>query len=882
MYDFRDEYTFLELIQSLLKDDLNIKIENIDIEEPIGNLNYHIDNALSYYYTLRIFFRYENSFNLEDKILKLPKLDNSLYFYKHNDIAKLKVMVNTFLLQSPFTFKMVKNHHQFYVPKLFTININKNTIFYKSQNRDLNELDSLNIKLPDRCWKKLNYYNNEIQSNEFTLDIFKNTILPTLYKNEEQFKEVTYWDLSIKTLKDKFLESLNDNKYVMNQINLYYKKHKKLYLNPLQSFINNFFNIIDNNDIQTLTTTNPMSLESQINKVYIVSKNKKKIKINYNKSFLNFFCPVHTHEGKLNNVRNELSQLVDLESFKLKLINNKNERVLIDHYTYFNSYLYIDDNTKLYRGEYITSDKWDYKKRHRDDLLSISSSCIPMLNSTDSVRGILGTTMISQTIPVIGSSPSIIYTEAEREIFNRCKLNIYSNNIGIITNLKDDQVIIDDEYIINRPDSIKSNNNTYNNYYLNPDLKLGDSVRYDSIIFLLDSFKNNQLTLSVQARIGYMNYYGFTFEDGIVISKSLSRKLGHIHREKLEYNFNDFEDINFKIKKGDISNKNNELFEVSVLTNNKKLQKIKELLDIDQNEHIQILLPTHIDNAIILNITLKYKDNITQVIKSKFDTTIYDNSLQYNYSVIITVEYVNYAKLGDKITNRYGSKGVITKIVEDNMMPVDEDGISLEVIMSPDSIISRKNVSQVYEVILGNILTKLYKMNLPKNHEVFSFLYKNDDHNYYHDFAKKYGYYTLSVNAMNEINLHDLINKLSSILNIDSEIKLYDPISKRYFYNKILVGYTSLLRLHFIVEHKAKSTNDYRIIDKNVEYSDEKLIGGGFYKKEGQKIGEMEMWTFLSYNNLELLKYLQTPKIRKDKSDTLKLSMLMSGIKPII
>ena len=432
MYDFRDESTFLELIQKLLKTDLNIKIENIDIEEPDGNINYHIDNNLSYYYTLKVYFRYDDSYILDCHKLYLPKLENNLYFFKQGDIPKLKVMVNTFLLKSPFTFKKIKNDYLFSIPKIFTININKNNIFYDSKYRDLSELDNLNIILPDRCWKKLNYYDQSIQSNEFNLDIFNKKILPILYTYEDNFKEITYWDLSIKSLKDKFLDILDDNKYVMNQINLYFKKHKKLHLNPLQSLINNFFNIIDNKDIQTLTTTNPMSLESQINKVYIESKNKEKVKIKYNRSFLNFLCPVHTHEGKLNNIKNELTQLIDLENFKLKLLNNKNENVLIDHYTYYNSYLYITEDIKLYRGEYINSKKWDFKKRHDDDILSISSSCIPMINSTDSVRGILGTVMSSQSIPVMGSTPNIIYTDAEKEIFNRCKLNIYSNNMSII------------------------------------------------------------------------------------------------------------------------------------------------------------------------------------------------------------------------------------------------------------------------------------------------------------------------------------------------------------------------------------------------------------------------------------------------------------------
>ena len=127
-----------------------------------------------------------------------------------------------------------------------------------------------------------------------------------------------------------------------------------------------------------------------------------------------------------------------------------------------------------------------------------------------------------------------------------------------------------------------------------------------------------------------------------------------------------------------------------------------------------------------------------------------------------------------------------------------------------------------------------------------------------------------------------MISHLQNVLDVDSHIKLYCPIKKRWIHNKILVGYSSILRLHFIVEHKSKSTNDYVQSDISTEYDCDSLIyGGGFYKNDGQKIGEMELWTFLSYNNLDIVKHLQGEDIRKNKSNTLKLSMLLSGIKPI-
>lgn len=883
MYNHKDEDVLLNLTQGLINNDLGIQVVNIDIEEPENDLNYHIKYKKSYFYKLYVYYKYENSNNLDSSVIYLPKLENNLYYYNLHNTPNLKAMVNTFRLNSPFSFITEKKTKFFKVPRLFTINNTKNTIYYNKELHDLSSLDSLNIKLPDRTWKKLNYYNKNITSGVFTYDIYKRVIYPTLVKYENEFNEIVYYDLDIIPLKDKFMNTIYNNTYINHKLNIHYKKTNKLHLTPLQSAINDFFSMVDNTDIQTIITTNPMSLESQLNKVYIENKNKGKVKIKYNKSFINFLCPVHTHEGTLNNIKNELSNVVDKNTFKLRLLDRNNKEVLVDYYDYFNSYLYINDRVKLHRGEYVESKKWDYIKRSPDDVLSISSACIPLINSTDSVRGILGTTMTSQAIPVTGSTPNIVHTQSEYDIFNRCNLNVFSSHTGTITRITTDNITIDDNYVVRRPESIKSNNNTYNNYNINPELYVGMEVDKNTLLYCLDSFKNNQLCLSVQSRIAYMNYYGYTFEDGIVISSSMADKLTHVNRERLQYGIDNIEGINYVPTKGEILHKNSTVFSYDAGTTNDKLLRIKELFDLPKIDTIDVPLPSHIEDGKIIGTEIVYRDNMSTDFKSKFIDSTYDATIDYNYIVYITVEYYNKAKIGDKVTNRYGSKGVITKVVNDVLMPVDEDGVRVDLIMSPDSIISRKNVAQLPEVELGNILSRMAKMELPTDHEVFKLLYGEGDHSKYHSFAKKYGYYFLKVNSMSNINYNELINKINNLLNIKSYIKLYCPVAKRWLKNDILVGYTSLLRLHFIVEYKSKSSNDYKSnYDGSTYNSDYLLNGGGYNKIEGQKIGEMEFWTLLTHNNMDILKYLQGSKVRKNKIDTLKLSMLQSGIKPTI
>lgn len=66
-------------------------------------------------------------------------------------------------------------------------------------------------------------------------------------------------------------------------------------------------------------------------------------------------------------------------------------------------------------------------------------------------------------------------------------------------------------------------------------------------------------------------------------------------------------------------------------------------------------------------------------------------------TVVITYAYERKITLGSKITDRYGGKGVVSAIWEDENMPVDDNGVRADIVMTPASIINRMNPAQMYE-----------------------------------------------------------------------------------------------------------------------------------------------------------------------------------------
>ena len=72
-------------------------------------------------------------------------------------------------------------------------------------------------------------------------------------------------------------------------------------------------------------------------------------------------------------------------------------------------------------------------------------------------------------------------------------------------------------------------------------------------------------------------------------------------------------------------------------------------------------------------------------------------------------------KIGDKITNRYGGKGVISDIVPDELMPMTDSGERIELSMNSATCINRENLGQLMESSLthiGSRIVEFIKMNV--------------------------------------------------------------------------------------------------------------------------------------------------------------------------
>ena len=74
-------------------------------------------------------------------------------------------------------------------------------------------------------------------------------------------------------------------------------------------------------------------------------------------------------------------------------------------------------------------------------------------------------------------------------------------------------------------------------------------------------------------------------------------------------------------------------------------------------------------------------------------------------SVLIDITYMKKrdVKVGHKITDRHGTKGIVAKIVPDEEMPIDDYGFKADLIIDACSPIARMNMGQLYEQAINRI-----------------------------------------------------------------------------------------------------------------------------------------------------------------------------------
>ncbi|BBA84699.1 DNA-directed RNA polymerase subunit beta [endosymbiont of Euscepes postfasciatus] len=267
-------------------------------------------------------------------------------------------------------------------------------------------------------------------------------------------------------------------------------------------------------------------------------------------------CPIETPEGPNIGLINSLSIYSRVNKYGFletpyRVVNNgivTNKVKYLSSNEEFNNIIVqanynLDKNNKFkdiklicrYNGEFnlFNSNDINYMDISNQQIVSVGSSLIPFLEHNDANRALMGANMQRQAVPLMISESPLVGTGMEIIVSKDTNYTIYAKRGGIVSYLDSDCIIIEvnnEEVNESNPLYIdiyrlkkfnKSNQNTCINYI--PIVNINDKINKNDIISDSQSTNFGELSLGKNIRVAFMSWYGYNFEDSMIISEKLVR-----------------------------------------------------------------------------------------------------------------------------------------------------------------------------------------------------------------------------------------------------------------------------------------------------------------------------------------------------------------------
>jgi len=462
----------------------------------------------------------------------------------------------------------------------------------------------------------------------------------------------------------------------------------------------------------------------------------------------------------------------------------------------------------------------DYEVPHMEGAFSFLANMIPMKSATKAQRSVMAARMLTQALPLDNAEAPLVQAgiPGEDDSFeNRygTKMGaVRAKHGGVVTKVDKDEITV--KYGNGAVETIE----LYDNYpynrktYIHQDVVVQKGQRFPKGALLAKSnFVDDKGTtaLGLNARVAYVPFRGLNFEDAVVISESFANRLSSQHMYKTTV---DFSEEKVRTSKAGFTAMFPGKFDRTTLEKMDNDGVIKPGTTVNSGDPLALVVRERerTANQVSRGRAPKYIDK-TQM-WSHHAPGIVTDVAKTKHGILVTVKSTATAKVGDKLSGRYGDKGVISEIIPDEEMPVAADGRSSELLLNPLGIISRTNPAQMIEAALGKIAERTGKP------------YKIQDFENIED---------LTEFAMRELEAND-IQDLETIT---------DPTNGRQI-NDVFVGNRFFMKLHHVAESKGtgRSFGGYT--------SEGRPSKGG---EEGAKtIGMLELNALLSHGATEVIR----------------------------
>ncbi|GMV07951.1 MAG: DNA-directed RNA polymerase subunit beta [Gemmatimonadota bacterium] len=210
------------------------------------------------------------------------------------------------------------------------------------------------------------------------------------------------------------------------------------------------------------------------------------------------------------------------------------------------------------RGDFplLRPDQIDYMDVAPDQLVSVAAALIPFLEHDDANRALMGSNMQRQAVPLLFPDAPLVGTGLEAKVATDSGAVITARRGGTVVHVTADEVVVDTGSV--KPGSTdaplaklaqfdryrlkkfwRTNQDTAINQ--RPLVREGEEVQPGHIVADGPSTDNGELALGRNVLVAFMPWYGYNYEDAIVISEKLVKDdvFTSIHIQELELHVRD-------------------------------------------------------------------------------------------------------------------------------------------------------------------------------------------------------------------------------------------------------------------------------------------------------------------------------------------------------
>ena len=440
----------------------------------------------------------------------------------------------------------------------------------------------------------------------------------------------------------------------------------------------------------------------------------------------------------------------------------------------------------------LPKDRVDYSFPSMQSAQHATGRLVPMTSSAKGQRAVMAARMLTQALPLENREAPLVQSavpDAEDQSYEE----LYGEKFGAIRAKGPCQVVsVTPEAIVTRDKNGKEETiDLYKDLVFNrktgmtqtPIVKPGDVLKPGALMATSNFTDNNgAMAIGINARVAFLPFKGLNYEDAVVISESFAKRMAsqHYYKNRLAGG----EDTVFD-KQRFLSLKPG-LFKKEQTDNFTDDGIIKPGTVVHSGDPLILAVSKVEPSEAQLKLGRKVHWKDASVKWEHHDDGIVTDVYHDSKGAQVVVKSRQAMQVGDKMSGRYGNKGVVN-IVPDDELPTLPDGTKPEVLMSPLAIVGRVNPAFIHETMLG----KIAKVS-GKRYAIHDFDGDEDRAKFVLNEAKKYG-----------------------VKDVEDMFDETDPDHPKVIPN-VLNGYTYMMKLHHSSESKAQGrglgryTSDYQ------------------------------------------------------------------------